>query len=359
VIPSLQTDVFVSQAAFYAGLIFLVLGTGLLKPAMLVLLGSLFAPADPRRAAAFNYYYMAINVGGLVAGLAVGTAAERLGWHYGFGLAGLGMVMGLGLFVGLAPRVLDGRHRVDQAGEHAGAAGQTSHSERRRLWLIAVAAIFVVLYVVGWYQGLGLWLLFIRSSIDRTVAGFEVPATWFASFNPALILLLSPIVAAIWVKLANRGIHVHFLSKFIVAFFLLASAHLAMFVAASTRSALGAPGAGLGWPGYAYLTMTLGEVILWPTTYGMVHTLAPPRLRAFLMGAWHATLGVGSWLAGLVGAQAERIGSATTFLSLAVGMAGLGATLLLLAGRLRRLEPPADSPGLEAKPAATSGGSDR
>lgn len=302
---------------FFAGLVLVVLGTGLFKPNVSTMVGQLYPQGDVRRDGGFTIYYMGINVGGLLGPLACGYLAEspRFGWHYGFGAAGVGMVVGLVFYLWLKRRYLPGvgerpnREIAQLAGElPAGGGGRVaplSPDERRRVLALLVIIAFTIPFWMAFEQTGSSMNFFAAERTDRTVLGFTFPATWLQSVNSAVLLLSAPLFAALWTWLGRRGREPSTPTKMAAGLGLLGAGFLLMVVAGA-RSDAGVLVSPL-WLVATYSLHTFGELCLSPIGLSLVTKLAPLKLASLLMGVWFLATALSELLAGQLAALTERI----------------------------------------------------
>ncbi len=328
---------------FYAAIALLIIGNALMKSTLVVLVGETMAPDDPRREAAFTYYYLGIAVAATLAGVVVGSAADRFGWHAGFGVAAAGMSVALGAYVWLAPRWLgqigvlpDRKPNVVTPSSQAAidAASQLRLEALRRIALLLVLAALLCTFSVGWFQLYGSWLLFIEQHVDRAAGTFVIPVAWFTSMNAAVVILLAPAVAALWVRLGARNRYIDIMQKYTFALATVTVANGLMFLCA--RNATPGGLASVSLPLISLALLGLGELVAWTATYGMVSRAAPAGYASVTMGAWYLlTLGLGGYLSGFTGRMVDAIGFAATFAAVTILM---GATCLLAAGIRRPMD---------------------
>jgi proton-dependent oligopeptide transporter, POT family len=328
------------ELLLYAGGALLILGNGLFKANVSTMVGQLYRPGDPRRDAAFTIFYMGINLGAAVGPFLCGTLAEKVDWSLGFASAGLGMAIGVGIFVFLHGRLLPadvgappGRGRLRE--RDAGARGTLGPAERDRIIVIVVITFFVSLFWAGYEQGGGLMNLFTDRSLDRRLLGYEVPTTWFQAVNPIFIFTLGPLFAWAWPRLAAGGRDLWTARKMGLGMLALAVSFGLLFFAARRAEAVGR--AAMLWMIAAYFFQTLGELVISPVGLSMVSKLAPTRYASALMGVWFLSNAAGNKLAGSIGALAEGRGDASVFGGIAVGSAVAGLILFALAPRLHRM----------------------
>lgn len=307
------------DALFYFALATIALGNGLFLPSLPSQVGELYAQDDPRRPWAFNVYYVGVNIGGFLAPLACGTIGELYGWHYGFGLAGVGMLAGLAIYV------LGGRHLPREAGP--GAVRDAGPGlARDTVMLLAGVGVAVTVFRAAYEQVGNTVALWAGSGVDRSAGGFEIPMTWFQSLNPLFVMLMTPPLLAWWGRRAARGHAQAPLRRMACGALIVAGAYL--LLAAAGWNA-GAQGAATGWIWLAlfFLVLTFGELFILPTGLGLFARLAPRHLGSTTVAAWFLVTFAGSLAAGLVGGLWSRLPPGAFFALLAV-LATLSAILL-------------------------------
>ncbi len=348
-----------AHRAFFLGLVFIVIGTGLLKPNISAIVGDLYPEGGSRRDAGFSIFYMGINVGALVAPLVTGFLGERVGWHWGFGAAGVGMLFGLITFrlrgpgtlgpIGLEPAAgIDERRKVRTMALAGGAvlflvvaaamvgvftidpvsiassmrnvmlamavvyflylfllAGLTG-DEKKRVGVIVVLFVFATIFWSAFEQAPTSLNLFARDFTDRMLFGWEVPTLWLQSVNSLFVILLAPVFAAVWVALGRRGKDPSSPAKFAFGLFFAGLAFLVM-VAASNRviSAGAAVRVSMLWLSASYFLQTLGELALSPVGLSSMTKLAPRKFVSQMMGVWFMAAALGNLIAGLVGGHVD------------------------------------------------------
>jgi POT family proton-dependent oligopeptide transporter len=345
---------------FYAALGFLIVGNGFFKPNISTMVGGLYAPGDARRDSAFTIFYMGINLGGAVGPLLCGWLGEEVGWHYGFGAAGVGMGLGLLSFlffskkllgtVGLPPAKVE--KRVDAV---ADSSQSLTRVEWHRILVIFALSFFVIIFWAAFEQSGGLMNLYTDRKVDRMIFGWEFPASVFQSVNSIFILLLAPMFAELWIRLAARNRDLSIPAKMAVGLLLLSFGFVLMLGASRQSAAEGK--AALLWVIGAYFFHTAGELCLSPVGLSMVTKLAPARYVSLLMGVWFLANAVANKLAGFIGGYAETLGEFEVFLGIVALTAVSGVVLLALAPALKRMMHGADevrSAAQEASAAAPS-----
>src|SRR5437899_29668 len=201
---------------FYTGLALIVIGTGLLKPNVSAMVGSLYEEGDSRRDAGFSIFYMGINLGAFIGPLIAGGLAQKVDWHLGFACAGVGMTLGLIQYVlgrdRLRPAMERVASRVRRAAPVAGAPARAGGGailgftpiEWGRIAAVVVFFVFAALFWAAYEQAASTLNLFVDRYADRTVLGWTVPSSWFVAIQPLFVILLSGVFAWLWVWLGRR-----------------------------------------------------------------------------------------------------------------------------------------------------------
>ena len=363
----------------------IIIGNGFFKPNLSTLLGSLYRQNDPRRDGGFTIYYMGVNLGAFLAPLVAGTLGEKLGWHYGFAAAGVGMLAGIAQFtwgqrkldgVGLPP----GKTRVDAVDwlhivvisvamiplvyAVLGAAGlfdpvwtamsgvgrlilvaavvavlwfvgrrragsdaePLTRDEWRRIVSIGIMGCFVVFFWMGFEQGGGTMSLFADQKTDRTVFGWEIPASYFQAINPLAIVALGPLLSIMWTRIDSSRFAIPTPAKMGLGMIILGLGFAVLAIADARAQVAGKVGP--EWLVMVFVIHTVGELFLSPIGLSMVTKLAPARLAAMLMGLWYTANAIANYLAGSLEAMLE-----STHIPLYWFLVGssVGAGLVLLA----------------------------
>jgi POT family proton-dependent oligopeptide transporter len=355
------TGLTLGKPFFFLGLILIVLGTGLLKPNISAIVGDLYPEGGARRDAGFSIFYMGINVGAFAGQLVTGFLGESVGWHWGFGAAGVGMAFGLLMFwlraertlgpIGREPaRLADTVAQTRQESQvkravllglgllatvfvlaatgaitldapqlggymtfvlvglalgffgYIFAAGNLDADEKKRVGVIVILFLFAAVFWAAFEQAPTSLNLFARDFTNRELGSFTIPATWFQSVNSAFIILCAPLFAALWTGLAKRGIDLSSPTKFALGLALAGVGFLLMIVPANALVASG--GSQLVSPWWlvaSYFFQTLGELCLSPVGLSSMTKLAPRKFAGQMMGIWFLATAVGNLIAGLVG----------------------------------------------------------
>jgi len=304
---------------FLFALGFLILGNGAFKPNISTQVGALYPPGDRRRDRAFSIFYVGINLGAFLAPLVCGTLGEELGWHYGFAAAGVGMTIGLTIYLAATPSLP--KDAFARRAPHPPLDRNAWRSVTSLLLLFVPVSLFWATYE---QQGntIALWA---DQFTDRHVLGAEIPVTWFQAFNPFMIFAFTPFVVAFWRWQGPREQST--IAKLAVGCLLTAAAYLIMMVAAWST---GEGKASWLWLFAYFVVITIGELYLSPTSLSLVTKIAPAPLLSMMMGVWLATSFVGGFLAGYLGTFWSTMDKSNFFLMLAIISAVAGLLILLL-----------------------------
>jgi len=294
------TLAFKSLSTFYAGLVLIVIGTGLLKPNVSTIVGSLYDEGDARRDAGFSVFYMGINLGAFIGPLIAGGLAQKVNWHLGFAMAGFGMVAGVIQYVvgrrHIEPGLVRLAARSKPATPVAGAGGGFSAEEWKRIAVIFVLFVFASIFWGAYEQAGSTLNLFGDRYTNNTVFGFAYPSSWYISVQALFVIALSPMFAWIWFRLGKRQPSVP--AKFALALLFAGLAFLLLVPAGSIAQ----NGAGLKvsplWLVGAYFIEEWGELCLSPVGLSAVTKLAPTRIVSLMMGVFFLSNSLGNKLAG-------------------------------------------------------------
>lgn len=387
--------------SFFLGLVFIVIGTGMLKPNVSSIVGELYGGAEDKdsakRDAGFSIFYMGINIGAFLAPLVCSYLAEEINWHLGFGAAGLGMLIGLIQYKATASN-LDGvgdapvYETVEDQAKAAKTAsiakmvggvivlifalfffqvisidavsianaskyiistaavlffgyviflGGLNVEEKKKVGVIGLLLIFSALFWSGFEQAGSTLNLFAERFTDRTVFGWEIPAGMFQSINSMFIIIFAPLFGAMWVWLAQRNLEPSSPLKFAFGLILLGVGFMVMYFAAKIAASgdLAAP----TWLIFTYLFHTFGELSLSPVGLSLVTKLSPQRYAGQMMGMWFLSVAVGNLFAGLIsgslsGGTSDTLASMPSqYLLIVYTTVGAGILLLLISKPVRKL----------------------
>jgi POT family proton-dependent oligopeptide transporter len=325
------------MATFYLGLALVIIGTGFFKPNVSTMVGQLYAEGDPRRDGGFTLFYMGINLGAFIAPLICGYLGERVGWHYGFGAAGVGMVFGLSLYLWGRNKYLPGigfaapRRPADDVPQTAA----KSDDDRRRIIALVIVVLFVVAFWAAYDQNGSSMNLFADKATNRAFGSSVIPASWFQSVNPGFILLLAPFFALLWRRLQLSGREPSTPMKMVIGLALLGFGFVFMVIA-GRRADAGILVSPL-WLVVAYFFHTTGELCLSPVGLSYVTKVAPARFASVLMAGWFLANSAGDKIAGMVAGLYGQISTSSFFMIFVVSSVVASGLLYLLVPRINRL----------------------
>ena len=323
-----------SERLFFPALMFLIFGNGCFKPNISTQVGLLYPPGDSRRDRAFSIFYVGINLGAFLAPLVCGTLGQTVGWHYGFGAAGVGMVLGLIFYLAnqkyLAPDVLAQRKAQ---------AVKKKEPLTREEWLRVVAicvacAIVAAFWAVYEQQGntLQLWA---DKNTNWTFFGVTLPSTWYQALNPFMIFFFTPLLTWLWAKQAARAQEPSSLTKMAMGCVMLGLGFVVMIVASvgmtpdMKRSVM--------WLVASTTIYTFGELYLSPIGLSFVTKVAPARIVSMMMGVWFLANFIGNYMTGYLGTFWEKIPHQQFFLLCTIIGVSAGVVLFIIGRPLDKI----------------------
>jgi len=322
--------------AFATGLTLIVLGVGGLKPNISTMVGGLYREGDPRRDHGFTVFYIGINVGAFLASLVVGGVGELYGWHYGFGLAGIGMFLGMLVF-------FYGQKYLKNVGEPPTKKNETKSAlktsltkiEKDRMVVLFLSFIIIIAFWAAFEQAGGLMNIYTDSKVDKMLLGWEIPTSWFQSLNPFFIMVFGTLVATFWLKRQRSNKEASTLFKMAIGTMIMGTGFLMM--SGASLQAASAGKAGMYWLIVAYLLHTIGELCASPTALSFITKLAPVKYGSLMMGSYFAATGIGNKVAGLLGESASHAGELQIFTGIFIFTAIFGILLLVFLKKLKAL----------------------
>jgi proton-dependent oligopeptide transporter, POT family len=324
------------EQLFLFALLALILGSGCFKPNISTQVGGLYAPGDHRRDRAYSIFYVGINLGALLAPFVCGTLGEKAGWHYGFAAAGVGMCIGLCIYLYALPTLPQDELHKSAHRERS----PLSHDEWRAIAALLVLFVPLTLFWATYEQMGNTTILWIDSKVDRTIDVFgwtgQIPTTWFLGVNPFMIVAFTPFVVLLWKRQAKRRTEPSTITKMALGCFGVTAADLIRAFAAFHA---GSGQANWLWVLLSISVITMGELYLSPVGLSLVTKVAPARIISMMMGIWLATSFTGGFLAGFLGSFWSGMTPPQFFL-LTAGIAALAGVMIfacrwLLEGMLR------------------------
>ena len=315
------------ESLFYPALAAIALGNGFFLPSLSSQINSLYASDDPRIASAYNIYYVGINLGAFAAPFVCGSLGEHFGWHWGFGAAGIGMLIALVTYA-LGARYLP----PDQQGAQPVTARDTPKSTSgftARFALLIGVMLAVVIFRGAYEQNGNSIATWTDEGVNRAVGTyFTIPMTWFQSINPLLILLLTPAYVMVWTRLARRGREPSSIQKMVIGAVVVGLSYVVTAVAAHF-SALEHARTSWIWLSAYFVVLTVGELFILPVGLGLFGRLAPKGYEATAIATWFFAGFAGNLLAGGIGTLWSDL-STPTFFMVVAGVSFVSAGLLAI-----------------------------
>lgn len=377
---------------FFQGLVLIVLGTGLLKPNISTMVGSLYSETDSRRDSGFSIFYMGINLGALISPLVCGYLGQRVDWHIGFAAAGIGMTIGLiqyvlggkylgqaglrttsshgpeggvrdkrqlmraaiGIIAAIALVVIlqiSGAMRVTISGLSGAvgtiillmpvlyfiwvfAKGKWTSIERKRIAVVAILFLFSALFWSAFEQAGSTLNLFADRLTDNSIFGFSFPSSWLQSVNSFFIVVFAGVFAAVWIKLGKHEPSSP--AKFAYGLFFVGLGYLILAGGALISGPQQARVSPM-WLVAVYLCHTVGELCLSPVGLSTVTKLAPQRIAGQMMGIFFLTISLGNFIGGQVAGLFVTMPLPKLFFSVFATTAGAALILAFLVKPIRKL----------------------
>ena len=351
------TMVFQSTNFLYAGMALIAIGTGLLKPNISAMVGGLYRENDPRRDSGFSLFYMGINIGAVLAPLVCGYLAQSEGfkgflaargfnpatsWHWGFGAAGIGMTLGLVVFVLQGGRLRGAERKVEKRGgvvregEAAEGAQKLSGGDWKRIGAIFIFFLFTILFWAAYEQKGASLNLFARDLVNTQVFGYPFPSSWLQSLTPLFVIILATPFSILWVRMGSRQPSSP--AKFALGMLFIGLAYLLFMTPAAWLTAQGKVSP--LWLVGLYFFEVIGEMCLSPVGLSTVTKLSPAKLVGIMMGVWFLASSLGSKLAGYLSGFFVANDPSTLvrlYGGIALGLLVATGVLVLLIPTLRRM----------------------
>ena len=294
--------------AFYSGLGLIILGVGMLKPNISTMVGGLYKQGDLRRDKGFTIFYIGINIGAFLSSIIVGYVGQTYGWHYGFGLAGIGMLLGLAVYAWGQPYLAHVGNFLGQSTNETEKAlldKPLTKIEKDRMIVLLISFLIIIVFWGAFEQAGGLLNIYANEKIDKHIFGWEMPVTWFQSFNAMFIIIFGTTVAAFWANRKVKGKETSTLLKMGIGTIIMGVGFLLMAAASKEASATVFGTASFWWLTFAYLLHTIGELCVSPTALSFITKLAPVKYASIMMGVYFAATGFGNKLAGTIGEASQ------------------------------------------------------
>lgn len=377
--------------AFYAGLGLVIMGVGLLKPNISTMVGGLYPQGDLRRDKGFSIFYIGINTGSLLATLVIGFVVANWGWHAGFGLAGIAMVLGLVVYIWgqkylshvgnlevqevkqlddnsyghLFRDLLKTKNQLTASLLLTGLSvfgwynlgwaygllflfltiiaslmmmiykELSSQQDKDRFVVLLLSFIMVIIFWGAFEQAGGLMNLYTDTKTDRMLLGWEIPTVMFLSLNAGFIILFATVVAGFWARRKLKGKEASSIFKMATGIIIMGFGFLFMVFAAMQFEESGT--SSMIWLVLAYLFHTIGELSLSPVALSFITKLSPVKYASLMMGVYFAASGLGNKVAGIIGESASNLGEYSVFLGILIFTLLIGSVFIILLKPLKRL----------------------
>ncbi len=297
--------------AFFSGLLLIILGVGGLKPNISTMVGGLYKQGDIRRDSGFTIFYIGINIGAFLSSIIVGLVAFKYGWHYGFGLAGVGMLLGQTVFI-------VGQKYLKHVGNFLGNSGNLADKEamkkpldkieKDRVIVLLISFLIVVVFWGAFEQAGGLMNLYTDAKVDRGISigsWTEIPAAVFQSLNAGYIIIFGTLIGGFWIWWKKQGKESSSIFKMAIGTIIMGFGYVFMMFASKEASLEAFGKAAMFWVFLAYLFHTIGELCTSPVSLSFITKLAPVKYASIMMGVYFAATGFGNKLAGSIGEASQ------------------------------------------------------
>ncbi|WP_033960056.1 peptide MFS transporter [Psychroserpens jangbogonensis] len=380
--------------AFFTGLGLIILGVGCLKPNISTMVGGLYKKGDIRRDKGFSIFYIGINLGSLLATTFVGMVVAKWGWHAGFGMAGIAMLLGLFVYiwgqkyishVGNKPTVEEKKNDISivklfsnifkspvqlaifvvllafslyagftfEGVDHWGYGALfiflsfvvgllmmifkslETQVLKDRFLVLLLSFLLVIVFWGAFEQAGGLMSVYTETKTDRMLFGWLVPTPMFQGLNAGFIILLAVWIANIWAKRKLKNKEASSLFKMATGTIIMGLGFVFMIFAVKEYDANGS--SGMQWLVLAYLFHTIGELCSSPVSLSFVTKLAPVKYASLMMGLYFAATGLGGKVAGILGEKSEHFGEYTIFIGIVIFTVAFGLLVIALLKPLKRL----------------------
>lgn len=318
IVMALGHFVMASDKMMFVALGLLIIGNGFFKPNISVQVGDLYAKGDARHDRAYTIFYMGINLGATICNIVCGTLAAYMGWDWGFAAAGIGLCIGLLIYV-LGSKYLPEDSFTKPETNEVKSKEPLTATHWKAVWaLLALCVLNISFWMVYEQQGNSMQAWADTQTVWPIIFGFQIPQSWFQSFNPFMIIAIAPILDMLWKWQKKRDKEPSTVVKMAIGSFLLGSSFIVMAVGAYL---IGDGKGSMFWPFFCTLILTIGELYLSPIGMALVKDVSPARIVSMMMGMWLASSFIGNFLAGELGTLYNHMPKESFFLILcAIGM---------------------------------------
>jgi len=310
------------ETSFLYAMLALIIGSGLLKGNLAAQVGELYKKSDMRRDTAYSYYSVAINVGAFVAPLVCGTLGEIYGWHYGFAAAGVGMLVGTGIY-------LYGRKYLVPVQVTVNKSVSLNSIEQQKVWVLLAVMITSTVYWVAQTQVWNTYPLWVKFRVERAIFGETIPVTWFQSIDTLAVLLIAPLLLMFWAKQRQRQAEPQDIYKLAIGSGLIALAcgllGLAEYLSSGEQIAL-------FWPILFHVVCAVAYLYSAPIALSLASRFAPDSVNSMMVGGFYLAIFLGSTISGKLGGYYESLSHSNFWLMHGV-IALLGFVVFILLGK--------------------------
>jgi len=327
-----------SEMTFYLGCFFIILGVGCLKPNISSMVGGLYKAKDERRDLGFYIFYMGINIGGFLAPIICGYVGENINWHYGFGLAAIGMFFGQAVYIWGQKYLKNVGNLITKSSKEGKELleRKLTSIEKDRVKVLLISFLLIILFWAAFEQAGGLMNLYAEQKTNRDFLGlFTIPASIFQSVNSFFIVTLATAVGAFWLKWRKKGKESSSIFKMAVGLIIMALGFGFMSAASLQYESNGS--SAMYWLILAYLFHTIGELCASPVSLSYITKLAPLKYASIIMGLYWAATGLGNKVAGLIGQASQSLGEFEIFTGIAIVWSIIGVLVITMLKPLKRL----------------------
>jgi proton-dependent oligopeptide transporter, POT family len=317
---------------FYPALILLVFGSGLLSSNIILQVNDLYKNDEKKREAGFSVFYLGINLGAILSPIICGTLGELYGWHYGFGAAGIGMFLGLIIYLKGQKYLVDAETKqevskpsdIEQCRAVLAEGSKTPNNIHNKIVAFVILILCGTLFRAAYSQQGNTIAIWLDSYTDRHILNWEMPAPWFQSFNSIFIVVLTPMLTKFWDWQLKRSFEQSHIIKMAIGCILTGASYLLLIPAAYIAQKTGQ--ASLLWPTVFIFVLSIGELYFVPIALLLVARIAPVKIASMVMGIWYISYFIGNFLSGFLGGFWDKIPKSQFFLmiSIVVFIAGLG-----------------------------------
>ncbi len=309
------------EVSFLVALLFLIAGSGFLKGNLAAQVGQLYEASDQRRDAGYTIYNFSINVGAAIAPLVCGTLGELYGWHYGFGIAGIGMLVGLAIYVAGSRHLPKSKITSETI-----AARKLKKEDFAPIFVILIMLAITSLYWTAQAQVWNVYPLWIKDEVNRLIFGFEVPVTWFQSLDFMFVLAAAPLVLWLWRRQNKQGNEPQDSIKIAIGCLIFGLAFMMLVIGEMTSSDAGI---NMFWPFIFHCICGTGFLYIGPVAMSFISRVAPVSVNSMMIGSYYLAIFIGGFGSGWLGQLYETM-APQWFWLIHGGIVSSGAVLIVL-----------------------------